>query len=61
LAHTNAATVATTGISQELNEALAQLEAEVLDKGNEPAALLNQVQAELGPRLGQIGGDGAQP
>jgi len=46
LAHPNAKPAVTTPISLELNEALGQVEKELLYKGGDPVPLLNEVQAE---------------
>jgi ABC-type glycerol-3-phosphate transport system substrate-binding protein len=61
LAHPNAAAIATTAVSVELNEALAQLEAEVLDKGADPGPLLSGIQMELGTNLEEAQASGQQP
>jgi multiple sugar transport system substrate-binding protein len=47
MAHPNAEPTNATHISPELNEALDQVEAEVLEKGSDPVPLLNEVQAKL--------------
>jgi multiple sugar transport system substrate-binding protein len=51
MAHPNAKPAVTTPVSSELNEALGQVEVEVLHKGGDPAPLLNEVQAEFAPKL----------
>ncbi len=51
LAHPNAKPAVTTPISSELNEALGQVEEELLHKGGDPVELLNEAQAEIAPRL----------
>ena len=47
----DASLAVTTPICSELNEALGQVEAEVLRDGGDPAPLLNEVQAELAAKL----------
>lgn len=61
MAQPNAEAAVSTPISSELNEALARIEAEVLDKGGNPAPLLNEVQAELGARLEEMRADSTKP
>jgi multiple sugar transport system substrate-binding protein len=51
MAHPNAKPAVTTPISSELNGALGRVEAELLDKGSDPVQLLNEVQAEIAPKL----------
>jgi hypothetical protein len=51
MAHPNAKPALTTPISSELNEALGQVEVELLHKGGDPAPLLDEVQAEFAPKL----------
>jgi hypothetical protein len=51
MAHLNAQPALTTPISAGLNEALGQVEQELLHKGGEPVALLNEVQSELAAKL----------
>jgi multiple sugar transport system substrate-binding protein len=51
MAHPNAKPAVTMPVSSELNEALGQVEEEVLHKGGEPAPLLDKVQAEFAPKL----------
>jgi multiple sugar transport system substrate-binding protein len=51
MAHPNAQQVVTTPISLALNEALGQVEQELLHEGGDPVSLLNEVQAELAPML----------
>jgi multiple sugar transport system substrate-binding protein len=51
MAHPNAKPAVTTPISLELNEALGQVEEELLHKGGDPVPLLNEVQAEIAPKL----------
>jgi len=47
LAHPNARHAPAAPVGADLNRALSQVEAEVLHKGGDPAALLNEVQAEF--------------
>jgi ABC-type glycerol-3-phosphate transport system substrate-binding protein len=54
MAHPNAKPAVTTPISLELNEAMGQVEEELLHKGGDPVELLNEVQAELAPRLKEV-------
>ncbi len=61
LARPNAAPLTSTGITLELNEALAGLEAEMLDKGGDPVPLLNEVQTELGVMLEEMRADSTKP
>jgi hypothetical protein len=51
LDHPNAKPTVTTPIGSELNKALHRVEAELLIEGGDPASLLNDVQAELAPKL----------
>ncbi len=51
LAHPNAKHTVTTPISLELNEALGQVEADLLQGGGDAVPLLNEVQAEFAPKL----------
>jgi ABC-type glycerol-3-phosphate transport system substrate-binding protein len=51
MAHPNAEHAVTTPISLELNQALGQVEEELLYRGGGPEALLNEVQAEFAPKL----------
>jgi multiple sugar transport system substrate-binding protein len=51
LDHPNAKYVASTPISAELNQALAQVEKGLLHEGKDPEPLLDEIQAELGPKL----------
>jgi ABC-type glycerol-3-phosphate transport system substrate-binding protein len=51
LAHPNARPAVTTPINLELNEALGQVEVELLHNGGDAALLLNEVQAEFAPKL----------
>jgi len=51
LAHPNAKYVTTTPISRELNQALNEVEEELLHRGADPVPLLNEIQAEWAPRL----------
>jgi hypothetical protein len=51
MAHPNAKPAVTMPVSSELNEALGQVEEEVLHKEGDPAPLLDKVQAEFAPRL----------
>ncbi len=51
LAHTNAKHTVTTPISLELNEALGQVEEELLHKGGDPVQLLKELQAAIAPKL----------
>ena len=51
LAHPNAGYIASTPISPALNEALGQVEEASLHQGGDPLPLLDEVQAELAPRL----------
>lgn len=56
LDHPNAAHIATTSISLELNQVLSEVEKELLHEGGDPASLLNEVQAEFAPWLkGAVG------
>jgi ABC-type glycerol-3-phosphate transport system substrate-binding protein len=61
LAQPNAEAAISTPISAELNEALARIEAEVLEAGGDPALLLNEIQTELGVRLEGMRTDGTKP
>jgi multiple sugar transport system substrate-binding protein len=51
LAHSNAMHAISMPISPELNEALGQVEDEVLHNGGDPVGLLNEVQSEFASRL----------
>ena len=51
MAHPNAQPAVTTPISLELNDALAQIEAELLHNGGDPGPRLNEVQAGISPKL----------
>jgi ABC-type glycerol-3-phosphate transport system substrate-binding protein len=51
MAHPSARPAVTTPISPELNEALGQVEEKLLHQGGETLPLLNEVQAELAPKL----------
>ena len=51
LAHPGAGYIVSTPISPALNEALGQVEEASLHQGGDPLPLLNEVQAELAPRL----------
>jgi hypothetical protein len=51
LDHPNARYVASTPIRAELNQALGQVEEELLHEGKDPVPLLNEIQAKLGPKL----------
>ena len=51
MAHPNAGYIASTPISPALNEALGQVEEASLHQGGDPLPLLDEVQAELAPRL----------
>jgi multiple sugar transport system substrate-binding protein len=51
LDHPNAKPAVTTPINAELNEALGQVELELLHKGGDPVPRLDEVQAELAPKL----------
>jgi multiple sugar transport system substrate-binding protein len=61
LAHPHAQPAVSTRISSELNEALDRIEAEVRDRGGDPAPLLNEVQTELGARLQKVRADSRKP
>ncbi len=61
LANPNAQPAVTTLISAELNEALDEIEAEVLYKGGDPLSLLNQVQAALTAKLEEALAGGGSP
>ena len=54
MAHPNAKPAVTTPISVELNEALGQVEEELLHTGGDPVELLNEVQAEIAPKLEEV-------
>jgi hypothetical protein len=49
--HPNAGGAGPAPISRELNEALARVEDTLLERGGDAMSLLNEVQAELAPRL----------
>jgi multiple sugar transport system substrate-binding protein len=51
LAHPNAKHPVTTPIGPDLNEALGQVEAELLHQGGDPVQLLNELQARFAPKL----------
>jgi ABC-type glycerol-3-phosphate transport system substrate-binding protein len=51
LAHPNARPAVTTPINLEINEALGQVEVELLLNGGDTALLLNEVQAKFAPEL----------
>jgi ABC-type glycerol-3-phosphate transport system substrate-binding protein len=51
VAHPNAAHTVTTPISPELNEALGQVETELLHQGGDPVPLLNEIQAVFAAKL----------
>jgi len=51
LDHPNAKYVASTPISAELNQALRQVEEELLHEGSDPVPLLNEIQTGLGSKL----------
>jgi ABC-type glycerol-3-phosphate transport system substrate-binding protein len=51
LAHPNARPAVTTPINFELNEALGQVEVELLHNGGDSAPLLHEVQVEFAPKL----------
>jgi hypothetical protein len=61
LAHPNARPAVTTPISLEINEALGQVEEELLHQGGDPVPLLNEVQAELAARLQETLNDHGGP
>jgi ABC-type glycerol-3-phosphate transport system substrate-binding protein len=61
MAHPNARTAATTPISSELNESLDQVEAQLLHNGGDAVLLLDEVQAELAPRLEEALGFHGRP
>jgi multiple sugar transport system substrate-binding protein len=51
MVHPNATYIATTPISMELNEALREIEEELLHKEADPARLLHEAQADFAPKL----------
>ena len=54
MTHPNAGHMVTTPITSDLNEALGEVEREALRNGGHPALLLDEVQAELAPRLMEV-------
>jgi multiple sugar transport system substrate-binding protein len=57
LSHPNATHMRATSISPELNEALSEVEKELLQEGGQMTPLLNEVQVEFAPRLAQASDD----
>jgi multiple sugar transport system substrate-binding protein len=60
LAHPNARPVITTPISAELSDALEQVE-ELLQREADPIGLLNQIAAEIGPKLREVSSSHDEP
>jgi len=54
LVHPNSRPAVTTPISSQLNEALGQVEEELLHKGGDPVQLVNEAQAEFVPKLKEV-------
>ena len=54
LNHPNAMPSITTPIDPELNEALGQIEGDVLHKGEDALRLLNDLQTKLAPKLQEV-------